>query len=459
MVVEQIGLQTSAMTWYLATALLVVWALSLPLFVGWRPGWRDVLLSLRGLAWCGFGFGIVLRFFLLAADAETFTSPSIHLPERSAYAVDLALVGALTYWVAFGAVAALAQLPLVRRRLHFELPRQVDRFPPAVLLPAAGIAAACTIAALSGALPAALVTPLGVLGSMWVIPATTACLQKFRGQPIAWWVVVATFVPAALAFVLNPYREQILLVMLVVLTAAVVAGRRVPLSIVMPAAVALALVSTIGVTSYRRVLWDNYSVDEEVMRVSASDWSDDDGPWLAILRRFHVLDSLLLTVDLVPDVYPYTDQPVVLDGITRALVPRLLMPDKDQSDQGQRFQALFWSYYDNPTREEATASIAPSMPGSLYEAGGLIAIASGALVWGLLLTLIDLAKHRLHSAMAVSLHLVCATPALAGVERDYVLASSALLQTLVIFIAICVVVRLFTSRAPAGVGAPVGAAS
>jgi hypothetical protein len=233
------------------------------------------------------------------------------------------------------------------------------------------------------------------------------------------------------------------MIALVVLSAALFAGRRVRLMFVTALTLGVVLLSTAGVNAYREVLWSGVSVDDALADVTLT--SDDEtgkGPAGAALRRFHVLDSLLLTVDLVPDVFPFANRNVLLEGATRGVIPRLLMPDKAPSDEGLRFQTQFWSYYDNPTREEATASIAPSMPGSLYEAGGWPIVLGGAFLWAALLTLVDRAMAKVPSAAAVALYVLCAVPALAGIERDFVLAFSSLTQMLIVFISVALMAQV-----------------
>lgn len=432
MVAESLGLQTSLLTWYLAAGLLAVWVLSLFVLVGLRPRWHDLVMNVRGLAWLGFGLGIISRYFLLATDAESFSSPSLHLLDRPSHAVDLALVTAAVYWG--GVVVASLAGALV------PMPRRAgDDDHLAILAPATAIAGLlvttiCVVLSQRPGTPGELVTPLGVAGSMWVVPAAAVWIRWFRRDRVPLPMLALTLVPGAVRLVLNPYREQIVELALVLLCAAIFSGRRVRLSLVAGAMVVLLLVSTVAVSAYRKVLWGGEDVDEVMSTVSATEWAKtSDGPWLQIVRRFHVLESLLLTVDLVPDVFPYSDRNILLEGATRGIVPRLLLPGKVQSDEGLRFQTTIWAYYNDPTAEDATASIAPSMPGSLFEAGGLLVVAAGGLLWGLLLALVDRAKSHMVASLALGLHLLCALHALAGIERDFAFAFATMTQTLLVF--------------------------
>jgi hypothetical protein len=294
------------------------------------------------------------------------------------------------------------------------------------------------------------ITPLSVLASMWVIPATRAWSNHFSGerrQPS--WFLAAMFMPGVIRLVLSPYREQILVMAVVVLASAIHARRRLNLFVVAPLALVLAIVSTVAVSSYRQVLWSGRSAAEIVADPSFMDvesWSTS--PLMDNLQRFHVFDSLLLTVDLVPDVFPFADRNMLLEAVTRGLLPRFLNPGKEQSDQGMRFQTIFWSYYNDPTleQEDATAAIAPSMPGSLYEAGGLRDVAFGGLLWAALIGTLTNVTVRHRAPGVVGLFVLCAVQAVAGIERDYVMAMSTLLQTVLMFFGLCTLGMLAERR-------------
>lgn len=440
MIVEHTGLQTSALTWYLAIGLLVFWALSLPLLVRIRAGWEQVFMNLLGLVWMGFGVGIVIRFFVLTYDAEAFASPSTELVNRLPDVVNLALMNAGLYWICIvGAVVAARLVPIPALLVNgVRRPEDVAR---RALVPIAVVSAVCLVISLVPGTPASLVTPFSLLGSMWVIPATIVWVDFFRGKDVSRVTLAIALAPGALRAVLSPYREHLLVIALVMIVAAVFAGRRLRLAVVVPVAIVLALLSTIVITTYRQITWMQITPDDALAHVSLSQWEDQpfDAPWTEIMRRFHDFDSLLLTVDLVPDVLPFSDRNMLTEGVTRGLVPRVLDPTKRASDEGLQFQTLIWSYDDDPTREVGTASIAPSMPGSLYEAGGMTEVAAGALLWGLLIAVVERFKSRIPSPMSAGLHVLWATQALASVEHDYAAAFANLIQTLVMLFCVCIV--------------------
>ncbi|MEP6914385.1 MAG: hypothetical protein ABJC89_02010, partial [Acidobacteriota bacterium] len=432
MIIENTSLQTSALTWGLALGLLAFWALTLPLLVRIRGEWEPVLMSLLGLAWIGFGVGVVFRFFLLAYDAEAFASPSTTLANRPPAVVNLALASAGLFWLCFTA-AAIASRLLPVPQLLAALVRRPGNLASWSLLPITAVSCICVVAALVPTTPAALATPLSIAGSMWVIPATSAWIRWFRDEPVTPLVLVAALAPGVLRLVLSPYREHLVVIGLVVVVAALYTGRRLRLAVVVPIATLLVLLSTVAVSTYRQVVWSGVAADDALARVSFAQWEDRpfEAPWTEVLRRFHDFDSLLLTVDLVPGVLPYSDRNMLTEGVTRALIPRLLDSTKRASDEGTQFQTLIWSFDDDPTREAGTASIAPSMPGSLYAAGGLAELIGGALLWGFLVASIEHLKTALLSPVSAGLHVLFSVQALAGIERDDAAALANMVQTFV----------------------------
>jgi hypothetical protein len=449
---EPVGLATTATTWYLLAGLAAFWLLTFPLLVrSWRQA-TDIVISLLGLAWLAFGVGILLRFVLLSYNAETFASPSLHLSELPSEAVDLALMTAGLFWLTF-TIGALMILALPVPRVLSALLRQADRFSTRPVLPAVAICSVCVFISLQP-VPSALITPLSLLGSMWVVPATYVWTAHLSGQRRPAWLLAAVFTPGFVRLALSPYREQILVMALVVVASAVCARRRLNPFILAPLAVVLALLSTVAISSYRHILWTGMSPTEVLSNTSLTAVEGSANPLMENLERFHVFDSLLLTVDLVPDVFPYAERSPLIEAVTRGLLPRFLNPGKELSDQPARFQTRFWSYYNDPTLdlEDATAAIAPSMPGSLYEAGGLREVAIGGFLWAVLLAVVTRAKAQPLTPAAAGLYVLCAVQALAGIERDYAMAVSTLLQTLVVFFGLCVLGLLADRRGALALG-------
>jgi len=327
------------------------------------------------------------------------------------------------------------------------------------------VSTACSVLA-SGMfpLPLALLTPMGIAGTLWVIPAAYVwaewsanpndpALARLR------WIVLA---PALVRFAASPFREHVLPLALIPLLAwRCTHGRlerrhRLALAAVLPA---FLLVGN-AVQTYRDFLWGGVEaaeVVEERALKQTDEFVEPDPDWLISVRRFHGLDSVLLTVDLVPTVFPFRDEPVVTDALVRGFVPRLFMPNKELSDRGPEFARTIWAY---DSGLESGAAIAPSMPGDLYHAGGAMTVALGALVWGLLLGLVDRWKDALAPGGRVAVLVLLATQAAPSVERDFVHCVATMLQSLVVIVVIGAgLAQFWRPRVTRGAAVPLEAAA
>jgi hypothetical protein len=227
------------------------------------------------------------------------------------------------------------------------------------------------------------------------------------------------------------------------------AGRRPALRKVVPAGLICLLVLSSLVSSYRRIKWENVRPEEVAREFRQGGF----GGWLSgasdePTRRFHAFDSMLLTVDLVPAMQPHSGRNVLLSPLFRGFVPRFVYSGKSAADAGMTFGARIWAF-DNPTaREQSGASIAPSMPGDLYEAGGLLYLALGGLMWGGLLGLVDGWKGHLPEFCGAAITVLVATQCAMSVERDFDNSLSTFIQTLLVFVLIAGVMALARRRNP-----------
>jgi hypothetical protein len=275
------------------------------------------------------------------------------------------------------------------------------------------------------------VTPLAIVGSLWLIPATLLWADHVAGRSRhAPWLALA---PAVLHFAVSPFREHLVPLVLVPLVARLGVHGRLPRRHLLAGAVALPLFVLAGTVTqaYRDVLWGGAPVSHVVDAVAGpeDELEEPDPAWLVAIRRFHGLDSLLLTVDLVPAAFPFREDAVLVDAFVRGLVPRVLLPSKTLSDRGPEFARTIWAYDSGLASE---AAIAPSMPGDLYHAGGPATVALGALVWGLFLGLLDRWKDALSAGGRAAVLALLATQVIPSVERDFAHCVATLLQTLVV---------------------------
>jgi hypothetical protein len=82
------------------------------------------------------------------------------------------------------------------------------------------------------------------------------------------------------------------------------------------------------------------------------------------------------------------------------------------------------------------------MPGDLYDAGGVLYIALGGAIWGLLLGLVDGGKRHLPSYCAAAVIGLVATQCFMSIERDFDNSVATFIQTLLVFMLASGVVAL-----------------
>jgi hypothetical protein len=245
----------------------------------------------------------------------------------------------------------------------------------------------------------------------------------------------------------SPYRENLAPLFLVPLLAALFAGRRPALRKLALAGVICFLGISSLVSSYRRIKWENTRPEEvasEIRSAGAVGWfTGDFGERLA---RFHSFDSILLTVHLVPNAMPYSERSVLVAPFIRGFVPRFIYGAKGGWDAGEKFGVSIWAYDDPTARDHGAAAIAPSMPGDLYDSGGVLDIVLGALIWGALLGLVDGWKAHLPAFCAAAVTALLATHCALSVERDFDHEVAGLIQISLLLLVVSGVIALARSR-------------
>jgi hypothetical protein len=429
------GLSADGWTPGLGLAMTALWVGSFSVLGSSRRGWRAVPLSLLGWSWIGFGLAFIARFWVLSIDAVTYGDMSERLLVMPASVINEALVLAMLYWAAV--VLAYRAVPAPRLNLLQAVGRIVR---PGAVAAYDALAALALTAILLG--PEAerdwpvLVRPLGLLGSLWVCSASAAwflALDAGGGRRFALrrWVYLA---PGLVSFVYEPFRERLLLMLLVPVLAALFAGRRLRLGVVVAVFAVFAVTSTIAVSWYRQVTWERQSVTASAESLDPELWLKDPyhAPWTAVLRRFHSFDSLVFYTYLVPDVVPFeTDRNPLLELLLEGFVPRALYPDKPESRRAAIFSVTLWSYGDEDHDE---ANIAPSMAGDLYGVGGWLWVVTGGACWGGLLGVLDRWRQRLPPGGQTVVITALALLAAGGIERDFTRAAATLMQATIVLI-------------------------
>ncbi len=433
------GLSADGWTPVLGLAMTALWLGSLFVLESPRRGWRAVPLSLLGWSWIGFGLAFVVRFWVLSIDAVTYGDMSERLLVMPASVVNEALVLSALYWAAV--VLAYRFVPAPRLNPLTSVGRIVR--PGAVAaydaLSVLAMAAIVLNPEVERNWPV-LVRPLALLGSLWVCSATAAWFLSLdagggRRFSVRRWVYLA---PGIVSFAYEPFRERLLLMLLIPLLAALFVGRRVRLGVVVAVFAVFAVTSTVAVSWYRQVAWDRQSVAVSSDSLDPGLWLKDPyhAPWTAVLRRFHSFDSLVFYTHLVPDVVPFeTERNPLLDLLLEGFVPRALYPDKPESRRAALFSVTLWSYGDEGRDE---ANIAPSMAGDLYGVGGWLWVVLGGGCWGAMLGVLDRWRARLAPGGQTVVIAALALLAAGGIERDFPRAAATLIQTTIVLTALAV---------------------
>lgn len=441
------GLRTDLNTWLLLAGVTACWLLSLRLVPGWkREGWTAILKSVFGLVWLDFGLDILLRFSMLAYNSVEWGNGTLRLMAQPVTIVNRTLLYCGLFWV----LVALSYALAVRRRTAGPLTLArtfTPDFAYAAAIPFALVSSVIFyLTEGQSSVPLVLLTPLSLLAGFYMVPAVLVWWDHFRRPGPKWrigTVHVMVLLPALVRGICSPYRESLAPIFLIPLFAAIFAGRRPSLLKIAAAGLVCLLVLSTVVNSYRLVKWGNVRPQEVARELN----QDGFNGWLSgtaggTTRRFHAFDSFLLTVALVPSLEPYSGRNVLLSPLMRGVVPRFLYGGKSGAGAGFSFGSRIWAFDDRAARENSGASIAPSMPGDLYDAGGVLYIALGALIWGALLGLVDGWKGHLPSFCAATVTIIVATQCAMSVERDFDNSVATFIQTLLVFLLVAGVVAL-----------------
>lgn len=427
------GLEVSSITWLLYGSLVVFWYLTLRLVPGQnRLGWQAIPMSLFGWAWLGFGLHFIIRFPFLCWDSFVFGNMTPRLADATSEQVDETLLLAILFFVCL-AVAYRAGRGLMAGRIVRVGELVGENSHRAQLLLACLASIGVVLSSGYIPMPKALITPFGILGSFWVFPAVYAWWDWFRGgerriSALCWILLL----PGLLRVILSPYRENLFMVLLAVFFAALFAGKRLrPVSIILTL-IAFFLISTVVIGAYRQFLWEGETV-KEALEYSQSGYTLEktpDAKWVEALRRFHGFDSLLLTVRYVPEFLPHSERNVVVDAFVRGIVPRAIDEDKERGTRGVDFGQSIWSY--ESELSDSGATIAPSMPGDLYDAGDVTMVALGGIIWGFILGLLEGWRARLSPKAMAAFITLFAIQCVASMERDFAFVVSTAIQYLIV---------------------------
>lgn len=431
----ELGLRVDGTSWLIYFVFFVVWAMTLRL-VPLRKvqGWQAVPMSFLGFIWLGYGVNFVIRFLLLSWDSFIVGNMTARLQDATTSEVNKTLLLAILFYALFlGAYILGFNVLSKSRKGWIAMPADGSRSSQVAL----SVIAVLAILA-SGLLPVpvAIITPLGVLGTFWILPAIFVWYDRFRFGPAAKTPLCWIFLlPGVIRAIFSPYRENLLMPLVVIFLAALFAGRRFKPGRAILATFVLFVVSTVIISAYRQFLWQSSSAGEAI-EYSLSGYKLEksyDAKWVEVARRFHAFDSLLLTVRYVPALLPYSEREIILSAFVRGLLPRALYAGKDSSDRGLKFGQSIWIYDDfTAEAQNSTAAITPSMIGDLYESNGVLLVAAGGLMFGLIVGLLEVWKTRFSMKSASAITALFAFHFFAASERDYGHMVATLVQFLIV---------------------------
>jgi hypothetical protein len=433
-------------------AMTLCWLASLRLVPNWRrEGWIALLKSVYGLVWLSFGVDIVLRFSMLAYNAVDWGNGTPRLVALPSDVVNTTLSYCAVFWV----LVTLAYGLSVRRRSAgpFSVARTLTPdFAYQAAIPVAALASVGFFLTETHRLPLPLITPVALLSGLYMVPAVIVWWDHFRRPGPKWRIgsmQVIVLLPAMVRGIVSPYRENLAPILLIPLMGAVFAGVRPRLRKLLPVALVALLVLTVTVESYRRIKWENVRPEEVASEIQ----QDGLAGWIGMVssepvHRFHAFDSFLLTVALVPSIEPHSGRDVLVSALVRGVLPRAVYSGKGAANAGMNFGSRIWAFDDPAMREGGGASIAPSMPGALYDAGGVLFIVLGALLWGALLGLVDGWKSHLRAFANAVITMLVLTQCAMSVERDFDNSVANFIQTLLVFVLVAWAVGLTRQEEP-----------
>jgi hypothetical protein len=386
-----------------------------------------------------------MRFAFLSWDADTYQVSNVPLWSLGASTIDSALMVAGLYWVALCTGYAIG----VRRKTAGLLVQfsQLDRtWDWNAGYAIAIIAGLCNL--FYGAqhvqlpVPRSLITPLGMIGSLWPIPASMEWGGYHRaGAGDSKWTALGSgarrwlfMVPGLIMVLVQPYRERMLQFLLVPMLAAISAGKRVSLKWMLLLGMGIILLSTVVMSAYRQVLWEQKTWAESTEDLAPETWETgvQKAPWVDVINRLHGFDSLALTVAYVPEVFPFDRRNLLLDILVQ-LVPRVIYPEKPEWRRSAEFSIKIWGY--GLPEDRLGTKIAPSMAGDLYASRGFLEVAMGGMLWGLVIGLFEGWKDRLPPMASTMVFSFLFLTFANTIERDIVLVIASTVQTVIVFLA------------------------
>ena len=422
-------LQLSFITWVIFSATGLVWAASGILMKRNTQGSifdiKQCFTSLFGYAWIAFFIDYIVRFILIVYDPILLRRTSFPLwllPEET---ISWTWAYSLIFWCLFCSGYVLVSLglptrvPRVLQRLDLLAHFHIDKIKVLDAIVAITLIASIWVNHPGIPIPRSLLTPMGRLSTMYVIPLTIVWGLYYIGKPIKMRCLIY-MLPGIITYLLSPYREHLIVLFLCWLVPAIVVGQAFSNRKLLVAFGVLLILCTLFTSAYRDIKWKEVKPKEE------------RPTWVLISNRFHGFDSMVLTVYSVPHIFSYSERPVIM-GLIYQIVPRLFFPSKKEVRHPLTFSTTIWALTESHrVLEREPAMIAPSISGDLYSINGPSALILGAFIWGAIVGFLERWIRALgpfgRSVLLVMFGLVVA----AGMEKDFVNASASIIHLAVV---------------------------
>lgn len=253
------SLELTSLTWFMFLLTTVLWGAS-ALLAGDRTTrktltWRVIPLSLFGFAWLAFGLLFVIRFLLLLYDPVYFGATNFSIAKIQAAVLSKTWGYLAIYWVVFCiGVGIMLWLRPPTPRIIINL-EELSSLANIHLMDAISIITTILIVIVSNkSLPKSVLTPVGQLSSLYILPLMMAWLLHFQGQEIGTRRFLYV-IPGIISYLLNPYREILLLVVAGICLPAMRMKKTFSLIKVTMGLVIFLLVTTVLTYTYRDYIW------------------------------------------------------------------------------------------------------------------------------------------------------------------------------------------------------------
>jgi hypothetical protein len=391
-------LEINQTTWLLFALTALLWAASAFLATdrasGDRLTWRSIPLSIFGFVWLAFGIQFIFRFLLLAYDPILFRTTRFPPWMLTAGVLSRAWLALAIFWGLFCLSYAWASNRMWKtsKTAGLQLERFISINNIRIYYAICIVSSIIIIVTNIETIPRAIITPLGLFTSVYLIPLTIAWILYFKGEPIG----IHRFmfiIPGIIMYILNPYRQHLVMVVLALTIPAIQLKRNVSFYKVIIGIFISFIIFSIFNDIYRPMRWGpTDKIGQEDVADKWETWKEDPttSPWVKLANRFHAFDSVAITINAIPSFFPFSKRNVFTESMVRAVIPRAIIDTKPDVSQGRIFSSTIWSLSERGLpMKRSTAMIAPSMVGDLYSANGLPFVLFGGMAFGLVVALLE----------------------------------------------------------------------